>query len=63
MFLEDKFADVRLRHEDEQSFEVWWFYGSSMLAVSHKTSRWIPPSLLGGGKRVRRQAKRRCLPG
>jgi hypothetical protein len=35
MFLEDKFADVKLLHEDGEAFEVWWFYDSSVLAVSH----------------------------
>ena len=35
MLLEDKFADVKLSHEDGESFEIWWFYDSSILAVSH----------------------------
>ena len=35
MFLEDKFADVKLLHEDGESFEVWWLYESSVLAISH----------------------------
>lgn len=35
MFLEDKFADVKLLHEDGESFELWWLCDSSVLAVSH----------------------------
>lgn len=40
MFLEDKFADVKLLHEDGKAFEVWWFYNSSVLAVSHCPSNY-----------------------
>lgn len=35
MFLEDKFADIKLLHDDGESFEVWWLYNDSVLAVSH----------------------------
>jgi hypothetical protein len=35
MLLEDKFADVKLLHDDGESFEIWWFYEDSILAVSH----------------------------
>ena len=36
MLLEDKFADVKLLHEDGESFEVWWFFNNSILAVCHQ---------------------------
>lgn len=36
MLLEDKFADAKLLHEDGESFEVWWFFDDSILAVSHQ---------------------------
>ena len=35
MFLEDKFADVKLQHGNGEAFEVWWFYENSILAVCH----------------------------
>ncbi len=34
MFLEDKFADVKLLNEEGEAFEIWWLYDSSVLAVS-----------------------------
>lgn len=35
MLLEDKFADVKLLHENGRAFEVWWLRDSEVLAVSH----------------------------
>lgn len=35
MLLEDRFADVKLLHDDGESFEIWWFYEDSILVVSH----------------------------
>jgi len=40
MFLEDKFADIKLLHDDGESFEVWWFNGDSILAVCHTPSNY-----------------------
>lgn len=40
MFLEDKFADVKLLHDDAESFEVWWFIDASILAVCHSPNNY-----------------------
>lgn len=40
MFLEDKFADVKLLHDDGESFEIWWFQNDSILAVCHSPNNY-----------------------
>lgn len=40
MFLEDKFADIKLSHNDGESFEIWWFYDDAILAVCHSPNNY-----------------------
>lgn len=40
MLLEDTFADIKLFHKDGEAFEVWWFYDSLVLAVSHSPNNY-----------------------
>jgi hypothetical protein len=40
MLLEDKFPDIKLLHDDGESFEIWWFYDTSILAVCHSPNNY-----------------------
>ena len=40
MFLEDKFAAIKLLHDDGESFEIWWFVNDEILAVCHSPSNY-----------------------
>lgn len=40
MYLEDKFADIKIIHNDGESFEVWWFNNESILAVCHSPNNY-----------------------
>lgn len=40
MYLEDKFADIKIIHEDGESFEVWWLHNESVLAVCHSLNNY-----------------------
>ncbi len=40
MLLDDKSAAIKLQHDDGVSFEVWWYYNSSILAISHSPNNY-----------------------